>query len=394
MVKKLFVVWSFILICIFAPFLGAEIMQSIRITDYLYLLHMADDSFSLANLLKNRWDFRSGGNANVKAQFQIDLFMMGTEDIPSGTGEVAGIPIVLMDIPRAYIKVRFPGFRATLGKTRVSWGDGFLFNAGDVIFGGMGLPSDITAAELRDETDLFASVYIPLGRFSFIETVFLPHPEAVVVYPGLYIPASIDMAKVSAGGRLYFEIKPIATACETGYLYKGKAGEHLPYISLHGHLLVDWNLSASCAIPQTDPVPDAVAKSCAISCGLFHMINLEGDSTLTLRLEAAVQPLRSWEEKAPDITGPGSVEQPIYGLYLYPEIVYAPDSTMSYQLRSIISPVDGSVIAFGGFNWNLYQGFTIGFMISGMAGDDDDQFGWGRDGDISFTIMAEYIFGE
>jgi hypothetical protein len=374
MVKKIITVLCIILICISIPFAGAEIIQTITITDYLGILHTADDSFTITNLLKNRWDFKSKGNQNVKAQFQIDLFLMGTE-------EVTEIPIVLLDIPRAYIKVRFPGFRTTLGKTRVSWGDGFLFNAGDVIFGGMSLPADISQTELRDETDLFATVYIPLGRFSFIETVFLPNPEVTGVGP------SVDIGKVSAGGRLYFEVKQAATAFETGYLYKGEENLHLPYLSLHGHLLVNWNLSASCTIPQTNPDPDSVAESLVLSCGLFHMIGLEGDSTLNLRFEAAIQPLQSWKEKP-------AAESPVYGLYLYPEIVYAPDSTLSYQLRSIISPIDGSVIAFGGLNWNMYQGFTIGFMISGMAGDNDDHFGWGRDGDINFTITAEYIFGE
>ncbi|MBN1698626.1 MAG: hypothetical protein JW881_14015 [Spirochaetales bacterium] len=387
MVGKAFFAWSIVLLAVSAPFAGAEMMQTITISDYFSLSHTADDDISLANLLKNRWDFRSTGNANVKAQFQIDTWLLGLD-------ASTGMPAMLLDIPRAYIRVRFPGFRAEAGKTRVSWGEGFLFNAGDVIFGGMSLPADISAAELRDETDLFASVYIPLGRFSFFETVFLPNPEAAAAGPGFYLPEAIDISDASAGGRIYFEIKPIATAFEIGYLYDGEARTHRPYTSLHGHLLLDWNLSAALSVPHTEIDPAVIAEDLDLSFGLFHMIGLEGDSSLTLRLETALQPAQRWKEEATAVTGPGIIEQPVYGIYLYPEIVYSPDSALSCQLRSVISPVDGSAVVFGGMSWNMYQGFTVGCMLSGMIGDENDHFGWGRDGDLSLTLSVEYIFGE
>lgn len=49
-----------------------------------------------------------------------------------------GTPVVVaIEVPRAYVKLRFPWMRVTLGKTRLSWGQGLPFNAGDLIFGSM-----------------------------------------------------------------------------------------------------------------------------------------------------------------------------------------------------------------------------------------------------------------
>ena len=98
--------------------------------------------------------FKSKGNRNVRANLQIDA------DISDR---------VSLDVSRAFVKVRFPLFRVTLGKTRVSWGEGFFFNAGDVIFEGVELQSDISGNSsggksegLRRETAWLADVYIPL----------------------------------------------------------------------------------------------------------------------------------------------------------------------------------------------------------------------------------------
>ena len=47
-------------------------------------------------------------------------------------GDVAftfSYPGDMVFIDRAYLRARFPNFRLTAGKTRVSWGDGVLFNA-------------------------------------------------------------------------------------------------------------------------------------------------------------------------------------------------------------------------------------------------------------------------
>jgi hypothetical protein len=118
--------------------LNAEVASSVTISGYTSVLRSGDSAVVTA-FLKSCLDLKSVGNKNVKGYFQLESLI--TENY------------IFLDIPRAYIKVRFPSFRVTLGKTRVSWGDGFVFNAGDVVFGSMGVISgDLSAETLRDET--------------------------------------------------------------------------------------------------------------------------------------------------------------------------------------------------------------------------------------------------
>lgn len=374
----LFIFLLFVVIS--APFTWAEMTTTVTISDYLIFSRMVDDDLDPAddnvvigviNLLKSRLDIKSAGNKNVKAQFQLDALLFQNN--------------IIFDIPRAYVKMRFPGFRATLGKTRVSWGEGFMFNAGDVIFGGMSLDVDISQSVLRDETAILASTYIPLGRFSYIETVFFPFPTLAEVIPGTIAPIPRNIAETSAGGMITGKVFDITL--EGGYLYKGVPQSHKPYISAHGHLIADWYLAASCDIPHKDPDEESFKEGLALSGGLFGIIPLEGDASLNLRLETGIFPFGEWEEAETFPADP-------YGIYLFPEIVYTPVENMSYQLRALVSPVDVSGLVIAGMNWNMYQGFTLGFMATAMFGDEDDPFGWDRDSDLAFVLSLEYIFGE
>ena len=274
-----------------------------------------------------------------------------------------------------------------------------MFNAGDIIFGGMSLNVDISQSTLRDETDIFTVVYIPLGRFSYFETVLLPFPtlEEIQIIPD--IPGTLnllpeDITNVSVGGRISGKLKK--TTFECGYLYEGQTKFHKPYIAAHGSLLIDWYIASSLIIPHEEPedntMEDAIKESFALSCGFFNIVGLEGDASLNLRLESGIFPFGEWEEwdveeELIPLTSP-------YGIYIFPEIVYSPNQTMSLQLRSLISPLDLSGIVISGMNWNMYQGFTLGFMATAMFGDEDDLFGWERDSGAAFIISLEYVFGE
>jgi hypothetical protein len=391
MVRQCLLFFIIMLIIISAPFVGAEMITTMKITDYLIFSHLIDDevdpadddvTIGLTNLLNSRLDIKSRGNKNVKAQFQLDCNIITDE--------------VVLDVPRAYVKVRLPDFRLTIGKTRVSWGEGFMFNAGDVIFGGMSLNVDITQAVLRDETDLFTVIYIPLGRFSYIETVFLPFPEFDTSISGLVgLPMLKDIGDVSLGTRI--ATKAAGITFEGGYLYQGLSQLHKPYIAAHGHLFVDWYAAAATAIPHEETgeisIEDGMKENFTISCGFYNIIGLDDDSSLNLRLETGLFPFGEWEEWDPEIEGSPFPLAP-YGIFVYPEIVYSPNQTLSFQLRSIVSPVDVSGMVIAGMNWELYQGFSLGCMATVMFGDADDLFGWERDGDAALMINVEYVFGE
>ena len=352
--------------------LAAEVAPSVTITGSASVLRNNGET-QLRPAAEASLELDSVGNKNVKGYFQLDSFI----------GESIGI-----DIPQAYLKVRLPWFRLTLGKTRVSWGDGFVFNAGDVIFGSLeAISGDLSGPTLRDETAWLGAVYVPLGAFSFLEAVALPYgvpdPEESV-FASNPLSASPPMHLHSLSGGIRGAFKLGRTTLETGYYATGRTPtEHRPYVSLHGHMLVDWNLSASMAIPQFDPDWQQWDEWFGISAGLFHLVNLGLNRSLSFRLEAALRPGADWKE----ISGGTN-----YGLVLFPEIAFSPTDTLSLQLRSLISPVDLSVWNLLSVSWNIYQGLTIFSHLSVPVGDVDDLYRWDQDYLSSWTAGLEFIY--
>jgi hypothetical protein len=362
--------------------LAAEVASSVTLRGSASVFRDEGD-VQLLPLMQASLDLDSQGNKNVKGYFRLDSFV----------GETLGI-----DIPQAYIKVRLPWFRMTLGKTRVSWGDGLLFNAGDVVFGSMeAISGDLSGSTLRNETAWLGAVYVPLGAFSFLEVVALPYgipdPEEPT-FTIIPLSASPPMPVHSLSGGIRGAFKLGRTTLETGYYATGRTPtEHRPYISLHGHLLVDWNLSAAMAIPQFDTDWQQWDGFLSISAGMFHLVNLGLNRTLSFRLEAAVRPGERWQEaRGAEAQGALEPDPPIYGIDLFPEIAYSPSDTVSLQLRSLISPVDLCALSFLSVSWNIYQGLTIFSYLSLPSGDGNDLYRWNQDGLGSWTAGLEFVY--
>ena len=367
------------------PGLEAELQSTVTLTGYTTALYSGDpgEPLEASALLKSSLNLDSTGNANVKGYFQLDSWI----------GETVGF-----DIPRAYLKVRLPWFRLTLGKTRLSWGDGFVFNAGDVLFGSMGaISGDLSGETLRPETGWLSSVYLPLGAFSYLEAVVVPYglpaPVGSLETDFDFLAQTVSFDHLSAGIRGVFKLDALNTTAETGYYATGAASEHRAYLSLHGHLLVDWNLSASMAIPMNDPQWGRWEEWTAVSAGVFQLVNLGPNRSLSLRLEAALRPGALWREASGVEAKPaGDPQAPVYGLYLFPELAFSPTDTVSLQLRSLVSPVDLSALSVAGLNWNLYQGLDVFSYLSVMSGDGDDLYGLDRRGGVSWTTGLEFIY--
>ena len=85
--------------------------------------------------------------------------------------------------------------------------------------------------------------------------------------------------------------------------------------------------------------------------------------SLLFRLESGLNPFGHWEEVH------SLLENPDCGLYLYPEVSFAPADNASIFLRSLISPVDQSALTFTGLSWNIYQGFTMHFYFAFLIGE-------------------------
>ncbi len=280
-------------------------------------------------------------------------------------------------VQKAYFKARFPSFRLTAGKTRLSWGDGMLFNAGDVLYGSNSTSVSLTQAELRSTTNWLASVNYPLGFFSFAEAVVMPSETGV----------PIDML---FGARYYTTVKDIKV--ELGYASKNPATTvrvHKPYLSLQGNLGFDWYVSSSVAIPEAGDIAKETGESWMISGGIFHLVTLPLERTLTLRLEFLTRPFGRWE--------PAPVKDSDAALLLYPELGLSYSPSLSFSLRSIISPLDLSAMTTIGMSWNIFDAFNLIGSVSVATGDDGDLFAWSstdttKPPSISATIGSSWVF--
>jgi hypothetical protein len=306
-------------------------------------------------------------NKNVKSQFKISA---------SPNPFTGNIDI---SIPRAYIKFRFPRLRSVIGKAPFSWGEGLIFNAGDVIFGDSALSTNLAQTEFLDAEAWLTTLYYPLGSFSYMEAIIIP-PEDILDNIGT-VENGIDTTMI--GGRIVTKLGN--AKLESGYIYDGTMSSHKPYITLQGNLYLDWHLSASAALSTADTLFESVKGSLVISTGIYSMLSIGYDGTLNYRLEALIKPYEKWEEYKTGTELPES-----YGIYLYPELAYGFNSGMAFILRSFVSPIDMSAAIIPGFSWNIFQGFTLlGFATFG-AGNPDDTYAWEPEtaGGSGFSLMV------
>jgi hypothetical protein len=297
--------------------------------------------------------FKSPNEGNVRGDVALSIVDMYVTN--------NWFPIVQID--RAYLRVRFPSFRLTAGKTRVGWGDGMLFNAADVLFGSTDTGVNLQDQELRTSTKWLTSVNIPLGAFSFVEAVVIP-PEDLT---------NADIGKTTVGARYYTTVGNIKI--ETGAAYRADhtsgnpTGQVVsPYIALQGNVGADWYVATSANLAYPEDITEEFKDSWMLSAGLFHLLNVGWQGTLSFRLESLVRPFGEWEATTEAVKN--------YGLYLYPEISYAPSDTWSLSLRSIVSPLDMSAVIMVGGSWNVLQGFSFNGYVTANTGEPDDAFPW------------------
>ncbi|QEN04631.1 hypothetical protein EW093_07915 [Thiospirochaeta perfilievii] len=340
MVKK--VLFVLIFTTVFTLFSEVDIDASLN--GVLGVTRDNSGDFTSSSLASGSLTIKSTNSSDVKSQLTLDFLSYRS--------------VGTLSISKAWIKFRFPLFRVTLGKNRITWGEGAAFNAGDVIFDDYIDPIkqnleevDLTADELRSVNRTLAQVIFPLGRFTYTELIYLPYDflstdDLSVIATGA-TPVEKGFESHSYGGRFVTRLGGIKL--ETGYIYNGDRGVHKPYISINGTSGVDYHLSSSINIQNGNSDFDLWKESLKISSGAFYIFDFEDDKTLTLRLESQIKPFGDWELDA---------------LELYPELSLVPNDEISLFLRGIINPLDFTLKSTFGLNWKTYQGFSIGSFIS------------------------------
>jgi hypothetical protein len=343
----------------------AGVRPSVELTLLDTLSRQGDWEASLAATGVGRLYLDATGSDNVKGQLRLDAQMGDTTEL---------------SVSRAWVKFRFPRFQTTWGLAPLRWGQGFFYNAADVVFGPVGSTSDLTAAELRDLAVWQSTVFVPLAPFSFVEaSVFAPELNLSELNnnPSATPPS---VAEAAAGGRV---LAPIGgSQIEAGYLYRGSDGTHNPFVSLHGSLFVDFYLGASLELPQAGLAPLDLLRGLLASGGLYHVMRLPDGSSLAARLEALLRPSSAWTPT------PGRTD---YALLIYPELVWNAGPTVSVLSRNFVSPVDLSALCVVGVEWKLQTGLTFLAFASAQAGEAGDAYGWGRPGDLALITGFRYV---
>jgi hypothetical protein len=313
--------------------------------------------------------FSAIANPHVKADCELAAIWSGTLVTPPDD-----------ILKRLFVKVNFDGPLLLAGKTRVSWGEGFVFNAGDLLFGSLTPVANLSESILRDNTDWLVDLTLPLGDFTYLEGIVLPFSP---LYP--VNPAAITPYDLRGGGR--FVTKLAGLKIETGYLFRADNATHNPYLTLQGSLFFDFNLSAALSIPAVNYTDEQLQRGFALTAGLFRMFQFEDGSVLSVRLEGAVRPFGLWEEPAVQTS------QDIFGLLLYPEIAFSPMDVLSFQLRAMWIPVNNSGLVSFGCTFGIYQGLNLIGYLWTMWGDSGDAlFGMNRDGDMGLSLGLNFIY--
>lgn len=278
---------------------AAEVVSRVTVEAYNSVV-VTDGSPEVLALGRGELDLQSTGNRDVRGRLQLRASIFEDDE---------GRALALLEVPRAEIRWRLtvgdtwtPRF--TAGRSRLTWGEGRVYNAGDVIngarpgassaegsaqgttvagggtstgeateateAGGAAAATATSAADLRDETQWLLAGYFPLGRFSFVEVAALPGTRDAL----------------AAGARIQGQIAAIKA--EAGYLYRDGDKAHLPYMSLQGHLGLDWYGAASLQIhtDEESPHTNGGLKQLTVSAGGLYTGNHYRLGGWTARAEA------------------------------------------------------------------------------------------------------------
>ncbi len=306
------------LLILFVPIaVTAEIRSTVDLGVYNTVLIADGEDPTASGTATADVEFAGIGDRMVRPLLQIRAVLI----------EVDGIATADFQVPRAEIKWRRQvgdsyTLRFTAGRSRLSWGDGVVLNAGDVINGALPAELDLSASTLRDETVWLLSAYLPLGAYAFLEPVLLVPGFA---QDGSTVSAA-GVQNTGAGARVQWKVRQIKM--ESGYIYRGGDRTHQPYLSMQGNLFLDWYGGVSL-------LDDTVTAS----GGAFALASGPRGGTWTFRVEGLVE----------------TDSEPVW----FPELTWSPSELFSTFVRARIAGNSESANTTVGLNWLPSTGLGI-----------------------------------
>ncbi|MEX2443511.1 MAG: hypothetical protein WD492_07895 [Alkalispirochaeta sp.] len=311
---------------------GAEVHSEVSLDIYNSLVYAKDispgEDIAAGASATVQLDLKNTGSRDVRSWFQLRSTLAHRED---------GTAMTIVDVPRAEVRWRMTAgerytMRYTAGRTRLTWGDGVLYNAGDVLNGVGPNHVDLTADTLRDETLWLISAYLPVGRFSFVEPVLLvPMNRLLDSGPStdLTTAAPRPASEIGAGGRMQGQIAGIKS--EVGYLYRGTSDDHRPYVTFQGNLVLDWYTGASWS---------SASREGFVSGGVLY--------------NGVTNRYGNWSARTEALWGTaGDVVE------LFPGVTWSPSRLFSLFLRGLTSTEAETLDAAAGFTWIPSTGLSL-----------------------------------
>ncbi len=237
------------------------------------------------------------------ARFSLDS---AKGDALKGSARVSVESSTGFTLDRAYLKARLSraskagAARLTLGKAPLSWGKGFIFNAGDPVFGAVPRVTSLSDGDFRTSTAWMAVAYFPFGSFSFAEAALLPRvPGSVPSAETGSIPDNGALRRGIAGDfneRYRAGIRVVASprwrffqSAEAGCL-AADSGETIGYLSFDGSAFLDWYGAVSARRAVSVSATDGPEIACSL--GLFRIADFIPGHAIAFRLEALAFPER------------------------------------------------------------------------------------------------------
>ncbi len=307
-----------------------------------------------------RYSLQSPRNSIVRGVVRLGLLL----DIAMG-----GLHTQLL-LERAYIRARIPlgetyVSQLELGLNTLSFGEGQVYNAGDVVFGAGAFSLQNLSGEYRDNPLWNLRVYAPLGTLSFV--------EAVMHYPSLRVSKTplisnkenafatttssyefpqADEVEFSTRLGLNFDVLEF----ELGSNYALRPQYLTPYMSVNIPSVVNMYLSASSRIYMPVGVNNqqfatVVYETAAISLGISSLFGVSVGDTVDLVAEA----LYTFET---------------ISFFLGSSWVYSSRFSLATQLLFAIKILDiqyaqsSSMLVQTGPRWSLFDGFVIALQPS------------------------------